>query len=206
MPAVQFNASTLKASYVAANNKAQTIKYACDDCENCTVGETPCRLLITFTGVSFCGCVTSLYRDWIDGDSGINDSYIIPQSSPACYWAKTFPASDNRAKTREYWNYDCDTGDIDAEYHGPVKIELYKNSAVTMILRASVDIIGGGWFFHTGELTPSDCVNSSGSQANLLVLGDCNSSGGGYWGNDPFGNSIGKVIGYGGSVTITELW
>ena len=60
----QFNASTLKASFVAADKKAQMVSLYGDDCQYCDAGETPKYLTATFSNLLDCpSCQNGPFHD-----------------------------------------------------------------------------------------------------------------------------------------------
>ena len=94
MDNVQFNASTLKASFVAANKTAQMVFLYGDDCAYCDAGKTPLQVTVTFSDIVDCtDCTEDSPYSYIysGGAAAILNagSFVLDQDS-SCQWSKIF--------------------------------------------------------------------------------------------------------------------
>ena len=134
----QFNASTLKASFVAADKKSQMIRLSCD-CDICE--NAPYYLTLTFSDLVDCGCnyyITSAIA------ALINDiKWVIPFDTPStgyCSWGKRF--TGNFGTVTLYTGLNC-TGEIYSQFtftEFSISVILQNPSSKNIILSASLKV------------------------------------------------------------------
>ena len=191
---VQWNTSTLKASWNASTSKAQTVEYVGPDCEWCNTGEAPKDINVTFEEVEDCDCFPSGYFKCTGQAACLNGTHRLKKGTGinACVWAKfNIPCSGMTC-----WDYN-EEGCIDpadewsnCDYFHIYVILTDGNVEVYARCVASVSYKYALFLGNTNLIT--NCVTAS-NVDNTIICGDL------YW-TAYFGGTTG------GKAIISEVW
>jgi ribosomal protein L37AE/L43A len=182
----QFNASTLKASFVAANNNAQVESIVCGFCDY-----TPKRISVTTTGITVCtSCFATAAggsaKFTLTGESLNATKTLFNWTVGQCGWHYLSAAN---AIKREIWNAPNTTcsGPADSTVQDKLEWRLSLNAADDLDFRIRFENSLYFGFVDTAIVPDSDCVTVTTPMTNEKNACDI------------------FTFGYGGTATITEL-
>jgi hypothetical protein len=200
MPAIkaQFNASTLKASYLAANDTAQVLNPYGTSCSDCPVpAETVEFLTATFSGITTdCGCADRGGTDftWVFNFDP-NQAFTLTQVA-ACQWQYTITNG-----VTYIWYQPGGSGNCDAPPSAPantnVIIDAYRQGDNTIDIFMHCVWHGGAteYAFAADNITADSACMNAANISNEIT--DC-----GFVYGPPAGTD---GIAYDGQVTIAEV-
>lgn len=204
MAKVQFNPSTLKASYLVANKTAQTVAAieAGDDCGYCNANETPEQIKVVFENIVACPDCEPFGNHWREWDILVNNingvEFTLTQKiDNACYWY--YLGSLSTGEFRWYLNSDCTN--LDSTYtFSYIEIHIVKDAADKIWILGQISIVGAVFYaffrYHDAggnglTTTLGGCVGAT-EVANVMTSCFMDSP---YWG-----------MCEDGTTTITEIW
>ena len=178
----QFNASTLKASFVAADKKAQMVSLYGDDCEYCDAGETPRLVTASFSGLQDVSCLLGRYSagTWYPSSKSVgpaaainNQKFLLPQDiSDNCIWSKNFPGSYGVVKYYNGWEGSCDGTPIAIYDITDLQIYVTKKSTTNFSVYAWANYGGyaSTWVFQILNVNVGTITGCAGFTAISTVL------------------------------------